>query len=152
MIRKPAIAEAADIRNIIEPFVKEGLILPRSLHSVYTSIRDFWVYTSEEDASLIKGCCALHISWADIAEIRTLAVRRDCQGKGDGAGLVEACLQEARNLGLKKVFTLTYVPDFFKKLGFIEVDKAKLPNKIWADCIHCQYFPDCREIALIYDL
>jgi amino-acid N-acetyltransferase len=53
---------------------------------------------------------------------------------------------------LKKVFTLTYVPDFFKKLGFIEIDKAKLPNKIWADCIHCQYFPDCREIALIYDL
>jgi amino-acid N-acetyltransferase len=152
MIRKPAIAEAAEIRNLIDPFVKEGLILPRSLHSVYTSIRDFWVYTSGDDTTSIKGCCALHISWADIAEIRTLAVCRECQGKGDGAGLVDACLKEARNLGLKKVFTLTYVPDFFKKLGFIEVDKAKLPNKIWADCIHCQYFPDCREIALIYDL
>ncbi len=152
MIRKPAIAEATEIRNLIDPFVKEGLILPRSLHSVYTSIRDFWVFTSEEDTTLIKGCCALHISWADLAEIRTLAVCRECQGRGDGADLVDACLQEARDLGLKKVFTLTYVPDFFKKLGFIEVDKAKLPNKIWADCIHCQYFPDCREIALINDL
>jgi amino-acid N-acetyltransferase len=152
MIRKPAIAEAAEIKNLIDPFVKEGLILPRSLHSVYTSIRDFWVSTNEEDTTCIKGCCALHISWADIAEIRTLAVCRECQGRGSGAGLVDACLREARDLGLEKVFTLTYVPEFFKKLGFVEIDKVKLPSKIWADCIHCQYFPDCREIALIYDL
>jgi len=152
MIRKPSIAEATEIKSLIEPFVKEGLILPRSLHSVYTTIRDFWVNTVEEEPSIINGCCALHISWADLAEIRTLAVRREYQGRGDGVALVEACLKEARDLGLKKVFTLTYVPDFFKKNGFYEVDKAKLPNKIWADCIHCQYFPDCREIALIYEL
>ncbi len=152
MIRKPSIAEATDIRNLIEPFVKEGLILPRSLHSVYTTIRDFWVNTSETAPHQIKGCCALHISWADLAEIRTLAVSKECQGRGEGAELVDACLQEARNLGVKKVFTLTYVPGFFRKLGFMEVDKSTLPNKIWADCIHCQYFPDCREVALTYDL
>ena len=152
MIRKPFIVEAAEIKNLIEPFVKQGLILPRSLHSVYTTIRDFWVDSSEDDPALIKGCCALHISWAEIAEIRTLAVRNEFQGKGQGIALVDACIQEARDLGLKKVFTLTYLPEFFKKIGFHEVDKAKLPNKIWADCIHCQYFPDCREIALLYDL
>ncbi len=152
MLRKPSIAEATDIRNLIEPFVKEGLILPRSLHSVYTTIRDFWVKADQEDPSIINGCCALHISWVDLAEIRTLAVSRECHGLGKGTELVHACLQEARELGVKKVFTLTFVPEFFKKLGFIEVDKSKLPNKIWADCIHCQYFPDCREIALIYDL
>ncbi|HPI93859.1 MAG TPA: N-acetyltransferase [Deltaproteobacteria bacterium] len=152
MIRKPAIAEADQIKSLIDPFVKEGLILPRSLHSLYTTIRDFWVDAGEEDPGFITGCCALHISWNDLAEIRTLAVRREFQGKGDGIALVEACLREARALGVRKVFTLTYVPEFFKKVGFFEVDKSKLPNKIWADCIHCQYFPDCREIALVYDL
>ena len=152
MIRKPSIAEATDIRNLIEPFVKEGLILPRSLHSVYTTIRDFWVKTNDDDPAQIRGCCALHISWVDLAEIRTLAVSKERQGRGEGTKLVHACLNEARDLGVKKVFTLTYVPDFFKKLGFVEVDKSKLPNKIWADCIHCQYFPDCREVALIYEL
>jgi amino-acid N-acetyltransferase len=149
MIRKPHISEVGDIKNLIEPFVKEGLILPRSLHSLYTTIRDIWV---DEDFSTITGCCALHISWVDLAEIRTLAVRKDFQGIGRGEALINACLQEARELGLKKVFTLTYIPEFFKKVGFHEVDKATLPNKIWADCIHCQYFPDCREIALLYDL
>lgn len=152
MIRKPLIADADKIKNLIDPFVREGLILPRSLHSVYTTIRDFWVDVSDDSPELIKGCSALHISWNDLAEIRTLAVRKEFQGKGDGAALVQACLKEAREIGVKKVFTLTYVPDFFRKMGFIEVDKAMLPNKIWADCIHCQYFPDCREIALIFDL
>lgn len=152
MIRKPLIAEADQIKNLIDPFVREGLILPRSLHSVYTTIRDFWVDVSRDDPEVIRGCSALHISWSDLAEIRTLAVRKEFQGKGDGAALVDACLTEARDLGVRRVFTLTYVPGFFKKMGFTEVDKATLPNKIWADCIHCQYFPDCREIALIYDL
>jgi amino-acid N-acetyltransferase len=118
---------------------------------VYTTIRDFWVKADREDPSIIKGCCALHISWVDLAEIRTLAVSRECmagEGHGTGGGMPPG----GKGVGVKKVFTLTFVPEFFKKLGFIEVDKSKLPNKIWADCIHCQYFPDCREIALIYDL
>jgi amino-acid N-acetyltransferase len=152
MIRKPSIAEADQIKNLIEPFVREGLILPRSLHSLYTTIRDFWVKAGGGDPDRITGCCALHISWTDLAEIRTLAVGKEFQRRGDGAALVEACIQEARSLGVRRVFTLTYAPEFFKRMGFAEVDKAELPNKIWADCIHCQYFPDCREIALICDL
>ncbi len=152
MIRKPSIAEAEQIKGLIDPFVKEGLLLPRSLHSLYTTIRDFWVECSGEGNGELTGCGALHISWADLAEIRTLAVRKDLQGRGNGRALVQACLEEARRLGVHRVFTLTFAPEFFRKVGFIEVDKATLPNKIWADCIHCQYFPDCREIALIHDL
>jgi amino-acid N-acetyltransferase len=132
MIRKPHISEVGEIKNLIEPFVKEGCILPRSLHSIYTTIRDIWVDVSDGDNPGIEGCCALHISWMDLAEIRTLAVRKECQGSGLGAALVNVCLQEARALGLKKVFALTYIPEFFKKVGFYEVDKATLPNKIWA--------------------
>jgi len=152
MIRKPLVAEVSEIKSLIEPFVKEGMILPRSLHSIYTTIRDFWVDSRDADSSLITGCSALHIVWEDLAEIRTLAVRKEFQKSGVGASLVDACLKDARDLGVKKVFTLTYIPEFFQKAGFQEVDKAKLPNKIWGDCIHCQYFPDCREIALTYDL
>jgi amino-acid N-acetyltransferase len=152
MIRKALVSEVSEIKNLIEPFVNEGLILPRSLHALYTCVRDFWVFCDDHDQSRIKGCCSLHVCWSDLAEIRTLAVVRDYQGNGEGRCLVDACIEEASQLGLKKLFTLTYVPEFFKGMGFYEVDKSTLPNKIWADCIHCQYFPDCRETALVYTI
>ena len=152
MIRKALVNEVPEIKKLIEPFVKDGLMLPRSLHSIYTCVRDYWIFSDEKDQTLVNGCCALQVCWVDIAEIRTLAVKKECQGTGAGYALVKACISEATNLGLKKLFTLTYVPEFFKKLGFIEVDKATLPNKIWADCIHCPYFPDCRETALMYEI
>ncbi|MDP2941514.1 MAG: GNAT family N-acetyltransferase, partial [Candidatus Omnitrophota bacterium] len=92
---------------------------------------------------------SLHISWDDLAEIKSLAVAKNRQGKGMGIGLAAACLSEAAELGAKKVFALTYKPDFFKKLGFKKVSHAKLPHKIWAECINCCKFPDCREIDLL---
>ncbi|MBN2296987.1 MAG: N-acetyltransferase [Deltaproteobacteria bacterium] len=152
MIRKVLVNEVPDIKKLIDPFVNEGLILPKSLLSLYTSVRDFWIMSDDKDPAHILGCCALQVSWVDIAEIRTLAVRKDNHGKGIGRSLVQACIDEAAQLGLKQLFTLTYVPDFFNRLGFSQVDKSTLPNKIWADCIHCQYFPDCRETALTYQL
>jgi amino-acid N-acetyltransferase len=94
----------------------------------------------------------LGICWKDLAEIESLAVSEALQGKGLGRKLVEACLHEARGLGLDKVFTLTYVPEFFVKLGFYEVDKSCLPHKIWADCLKCPKFPDCDETALMLQL
>ncbi len=148
MIRKAIITDVPEIKRLIEPFVKKGLMLPKSLHSLYTSIRDFWVMYNDERQSII-GCCALQISWEDIGEIRTLAVPESHQGKGYGLVLVETCILEAKDLGLKSLFTLTYAPDFFRKTGFIEIEKANLPNKIWADCIHCPHFPECDETALL---
>jgi amino-acid N-acetyltransferase len=150
MIRKAVVADVPEIKKLIEPFVKDGLILPKSLHSLYTTIRDFWLMTDE--TGLFIGCSAVQVSWDDIGEIRTLAVRKDMQGKGHGLELVRTCIKEAKELGLKKVFTLTYKEGFFKKAGFKHVDKSKLPNKIWADCIHCPHFPDCNETAMIYTI
>ncbi|MFY9398440.1 MAG: N-acetyltransferase [Desulfomonilia bacterium] len=150
MIRKLLIDEVSQIKDLIDPYVKQGLMLPKSLYSLCTSVRDFWVKVGDNDSNEILGCCALQVSWMDLAEIRTLAVRKDLQGRGIGREMVEACIREAAEMRIKTLFTLTYVPDFFKKLGFSEIDKSALPNKIWADCIHCQYFPDCRETALIY--
>ncbi len=152
MIRKALVSEVPEIKKVIEPFVNDGLMLPRSLHSIYTGIRDYWILSDDETQTSINGCCALQVCWVDIAEIRTLAVRKEHHRTGAGRALVDACIQEALLLGVKQLFTLTYVPEFFKKLGFHEVDKSTLPNKIWADCIHCPYFPDCRETALMFDI
>ncbi len=152
MMRKLLVNEVSEIKDLISPYVKEGRMLPKSLHSLYTGIRDFWVVTDDDDASKIIGCCALQVSWNELADIRTLAVREDRQGRGIGRALVEACIEDATTLGITTLFTLTYIPEFFVGLGFKEVNKSTLPNKIWGDCIHCQYFPDCKETALVYDI
>ncbi len=149
MIRKAKIAEAKTIQKLINSFAKEGKLLPRSLSEIYDNLRDFFVF--EEDGRIL-GVCALHICWEDLAEIRSLAVQEDAGRKGVGRQLVEACLEEAKELGVKKVFLLTYIPSFFRKLGFSEVDKATLPHKIWGDCLRCPKFPHCDEVALIRTL
>ncbi len=151
MLVKPRVTDVQAIKSLIEPFAATGQMLPKSLHALYTTLRDFWVVTDDAAAERrVIGCCALQVSWEDYGEIRTLAVNEEFHGQGYGRQMVERCLEEAPALGLKRVFTLTYVPDFFKSMGFVEVDKSQLPNKIWSECIHCPYFPDCREVALLY--
>ena len=146
MIRKAKIKDIKDIQELIGVFAKLDVMLPRSLNELYENIRDFWVY---EDKGKIFGCAALHISWDDLAEIKSLAVAKQSQGKGLGLDLVSACLAEAQVMGAKKIFVLTYKPEFFKKLGFKKIKHEALPHKIWAECINCPKFPNCQEIALL---
>ena len=124
-------------------------MLPRSLSYIYENLRDFSVV---KDKNIVIGCCALHICWKDLAEIKSLAVDPIHHGKGVGKELVSACIMEARQLGLKSIFTLTLESEFFKKLGFKDISKEKLPMKIWGECMHCNKYPDCDEEALIYEL
>ncbi len=147
-IRKASVKDVKIIHKLINEFAKKGDMLPRSLNELYENLRDFYVI---EENSEVKGTCALHILWEDLAEIRSLAVKREYQNKGIGSLLVKKCLKEAKKLGIKNVFVLTYVPEFFKKLGFKEIDKSRLPQKIWGDCIKCPKFPECDESALIYE-
>ena len=121
-------------------------MIPRSLNELYENIRDI-VVAEEDDA--IAGTCSLHVLWEDLAEVRSLAVRKDRQKRGIGRRLVKHCLKEAKALGVTRVFVLTYRPLFFKMLGFDDVDKAALPQKIWGDCVRCPKFPECNEHALI---
>jgi amino-acid N-acetyltransferase len=97
------------------------------------------------------GICALHVCWENLAEIRSLAVTEEAQRQGIGRQLVEACLAEAGYLGINRVFTLTYQPVFFERLGFRPIDKSELPHKVWSDCIQCSKFPDCNEEALVWE-
>ncbi len=148
MIRPATLADVKVIHSIIAEQAQFGHILPRALSEIYSQLRDFKVMISDASDELI-GCGALKIVWEDLAEVRSLAVRSQCQGLRIGSKLVESLLQDARDLGIKKVFVLTYRPNFFERLGFVQMDKGQLPHKIWADCIRCTKFPECGEIALV---
>jgi amino-acid N-acetyltransferase len=152
MIRKAVIGEVGEIHKLLRRFADQGLLLPRSLSEIYDHLRDYFVMEDTEDPDSIIAVCALGICWEDLAEIRSLAVKEEFQGRDLGTQLVEKCLEDAISLGLTKVFTLTYVPDFFAKMGFREVEKSTLPHKIWADCLKCPKFPDCDETAMIREL
>jgi len=151
-IRKAVINDVPDMHRILNHYAEKNFLLPRSLSALYDHLRDYFVLEDKKPGNQIKGVCGLGICWQDLAEIRSLAVTVDQQGNGSGTRLVEMCLKEAEHLGLKKVFVLTYVPDFFKKLGFKEVNKSVLPHKIWADCLNCPKFPNCDETAMMINL
>jgi amino-acid N-acetyltransferase len=150
MIRKAITKEVKPIHSLLSHYAEKGVLLPRSLSELYDHLRDLYVFVDVDKT--ILGVCALGVCWEDLAEIRSLAVAEEHQGKRLGAQLVEKCLEEAKDLGIKKVFALTYVPRFFKKIGFQEIDKSVLPHKIWADCLKCAKFPDCDEIAMMLEL
>lgn len=144
-IRKARIPDAKAIHKLLITYAQQELMLSRSLPDIYELIRSFYVY--EVDGEVL-GAVSLHICWEDLAEVRSLAVAGGQMKKGIGRQLVQACLEEARELGLKKVFALTYQPGFFEKMGFHYIEKAELPQKIWSDCVKCPKFPDCDEIAM----
>jgi amino-acid N-acetyltransferase len=149
MIRKATIDDIKDMQELINFYAKADRMLPRSLNELYENIRDFFVY---EEAGKILGCCALHVAWENLAEIKSLAVEESKQKKGIGVMLVKEALGDAKKLKVKRVFALTYVPLFFEKLGFKRIEHAELPHKIWSECIKCVKFPDCAENALALDI
>lgn len=150
-LRKATIADVKPMHRLLLTTAQQGLLLPRALGGLYTGVREFYVMTSS--AGELVGCCALKIFWHDIAEIRSLVVREEARGFGIGHKLVDACLREARGFKIEKVFSLTYQNVFFSKVGFTEIEKEILPNKIWTDCIHCAKYPDdCDEIAMLMEL
>ena len=155
MIRNARMGDVKKIYELLQYFADKDLLLGRSLSSLYDQLKDFSVYVEkvedDPDQEKLVGVCALHICWDNLAEIRSLAVIDGFQDKGVGRQLVDRALLEADSYGITKVFTLTYQPDFFKKLGFKDIDKAELPHKVWSDCIQCSKFPDCNEEALAWE-
>ncbi len=146
VFRPAVIKDAGSMQVLIKHYADKELMLPRSINELYETIRQYTLY---EEEGKIVGVCGLHIAWEDLAEIRALAVNPDHQGRGIGSRLIDYALEEAVRLGIPKVFTLTYNPEFFRKNGFIEVDKSEFPHKIWVDCVRCHKFPDCDETGMI---
>lgn len=145
-LRRAKTGDVVAMQQIINGFADRGAMLHRSLSQLYENIRDFFVI---EEEGRIVGCAALHVSWRDLAELKSLAVADEAQGRGYGRGLIDACLSEAEEIGIARVFALTYVPDLFVKSAFQVVDKSVLPRKVWTECVYCPKFPDCGEIAVM---
>lgn len=145
-LRRAKTGDVLAMQQIINGFADRGAMLHRSLSQLYENIRDF--YLIEEEGQVV-GCAALHVNWRDLAELKSLAVIDAAQGRGYGRTLIEACLQEAEEIGIARVFALTYVPDLFVKSAFQVVDRSVLPRKVWTECVYCPKFPDCGEIAVM---
>jgi len=148
MIRKARIADVPAIQALINGFADEGKMLHRSRNQLYHHLRSYFVVEREGE---VAGCAALHLFGAELAEIKSIAVREDMQGYGYGRMLVKACLQEAKELGIPRVFALTFQPEFFQKSGFRRVERDELPAFIWAECLFCPGYPDCGEIAMVIE-
>lgn len=148
-VRRATVHDAQQIHDLINFWAARGDMLPRTLGETYEHLRDFFVIA---DGDVVVACVALHITWADLAEVKSLAVREDRQTGGYGTALVRACLAEGRALGLDRLFALTYRPGFFERLGFAQVDVMTLPRKVWNECYRCPKFPGCNEIAMTIDL
>jgi amino-acid N-acetyltransferase len=134
------------MQRLINRFAERGEMLPRPLHELYEEIRDYHLLI---EAGEVVGTAAVHINWANLAEVKAVAIAEHCQGRGYGRQLVDACVADARDLGVATLFCLTYQPVFFRKVGFREVDRNMLPRKVWSECVRCPKFTDCTEIAMI---
>ena len=146
-LRKAILKDIPKMQQLVKEEVEKGVILQRSDDEVATNIRSY-ILAFENDKLIGYG--ALHIHSPTLAEIRSLVIASESRGRGVGRAIVQEALKEAKELGVKEILVLTYVDKFFKKLGFKEIEKEKIPNhKIWQDCIKCIHFPVCNEISLI---
>ena len=148
-VRKPKLTEVVAMKQLLDGAVAQGDVLPRELPELYENVRDFNVYSED---GILGGIVALHIDMIDLAEVRSLIVSGALRGRGIGAKLLEAAVEEARGLDIARVYALTRVEEFFIKNGFRIVDKQELPYKVFKDCMRCRLFPGCDEVAVVRDL
>jgi len=146
-VEKAKVSDVIQMHQLINHFADKDEMLARPLSELYENIRDYFVVRQGEQ---VIACAALHVNWADLAEIKSLAVAEDKQEQRIGVQLVKTCLKEAEELGIPTIFCLTYKPAFFEKFGFSKLDKMELPRKVWIECYRCPKFPNCDEVALIY--
>jgi amino-acid N-acetyltransferase len=144
-IRPAVVADAKSIMTLVNELAVQQVMLPRSPASVIENIRDFVI--AELDGQF-AGCGALAITWTDIAEVRSLAVVPAMQKHGIGKLLVDSLVEDAKRLGIPRLFAFTYVPGFFAKMGFKICQHEDLPHKVFNDCMHCPKFSACDEIAM----
>ena len=163
IIEKAQIRDVEEILELVNVFAESNLMLPRGPQYLYENIRDFVIASdrnvpvyslteTREELHMIVACGSLHVLWEDIAEVRALAIHPDYQHLGLGSKLVQHMQQEARQLGIKRLFTFTLTEDFFKTLGFKKIERNGLPPKVWGECSRCPKYFHCDEVGMVLDL
>jgi amino-acid N-acetyltransferase len=148
LYRKATMADIPAVHGLINEYATQGLMLRRPMLYLYESVRDFVVAVDEATGEVV-GVGGLHIIWEDLAEVRSLAVKPGLTGKGVGKGIVDFLIEEGKAMGLKRLFALTYQQAFFDRCGFHVVQKETLPQKVWKECVYCDRFHNCDEIAVL---
>ena len=149
-IRPARVTDAPAICDLVNYYAERGRMLHRSLESVYDALREFHVAAADDGP--IAGCIAVDIFWADLAEVKSLAVRKADRGTGLGGRLVRTAIDDARRMGIRRLFSLTYERAFFERYGFTVIDRDRLPEKVWRECIACPKVDACDEIAMVLHL
>ena len=150
VVREARITDVEEIRALIMAYAESRQMLPRSLRYLYDNLRNYFV--AENGDGHVLGCGALQISWEGLAEVKSIAVSKEMQGRGLGRKIVMKCLAEAAELRVPRVFVLSFVPEFFEKIGFRRIERQTLPHKVWTECVDCPLFPECGETALLIDV
>ncbi len=149
LVRKAEIADVPAMHSIINHYAEEQLMLPKTRLQLYENLRDYSVAVDPSDARTVLGCGALHFYWEDLAEIRAVSVLPDLKQTGIGTRIVEALIEEGRSYGLERIFVFTYVPQFFGRFGFVQVEHRIMPLKVYNECFHCPKFNTCDELAMV---
>ena len=145
-VRKAGMRDIGPLLNLINGYAAKGIMLPRTEFELSENVRDFSVLYSGKE---LLGCGALHFYSPTVGEIRSLAVAEQAKTQDAGRLIVNSLVSEARDYELQAVFAFTYVPGFFQKVGFSEVERGELPLKAWKDCLRCPKFQNCDEIAVL---
>jgi amino-acid N-acetyltransferase len=151
-VRKARMADVAAMHSMINHYAEKQLMLPKAHLQLYETLRDYSVAVEAGDDSMVLGCGSLHLYWEDLAEIRAVAVLPGIAHKGIGSRVVEALIDEGRSYGLEQIFVFTYVPAFFSRFGFVQVEHRSMPLKVFNECFHCPKFNTCDELAMVLHL
>ena len=160
VLQKAQIRDVQEILDLINGYAAAELMLPRGPQYLYENIRDFVIASDQkvpvysiletrEVLHLIVGCGSLHVLWDDMAEIRSLAVHPEYKHLGLGRKLVAFMIEEAKKLGIKRLYTFTLTEDFFKSLGFKQQKRDELPPKMWGECSRCPKYFKCDEVGMV---
>jgi amino-acid N-acetyltransferase len=127
-IREARTSDVRAVRQLVDTYASDRILLSKATVTLFEDIQEF--YVAEVDG-VVVGCGALHVLWEDLAEVRTLAVDKEYRGRGIGDLLLRRLLQQARHLGVARVFCLTFEVEFFSRHGFAEIDGAPVSHDVF---------------------
>jgi amino-acid N-acetyltransferase len=131
-VRRARTSDVPGIRALVDAYTGDRRLLANATVNLYEDVQEFFVAV---DGERVVGCGALHVLWEDLAEVRTLAVAQEVHGRGVGSALLERLVENARSLGVRRLFCLTFETDFFARHGFVPIEEVALDPEVRAELL-----------------